>query len=101
MKRRASCCGKSRASPRCGGSTAIPWCGRAGISRLPALEARGIVGATVAGDSARIGDARSVWQNGRLSALTPGAERVGGRLGMPVPDFAEAVIRSCKGEVHH
>jgi hypothetical protein len=70
---------------------------RAGISRLPALEARGIIGATVAGDSARIGDARSVWQSGRLSALTPGAERAGGRLGMSVPDFAEAVIGSCKG----
>jgi hypothetical protein len=65
---------------------------RAGISRLPALEARGIIAATVAGDSARIGDARSVWQTGALSALNPGAERAGARLGMPVPAFIEAVI---------
>ena len=67
---------------------------RAGISRLPALAARGIIAATVAGDSARIGDARSVWQSGMLSALNPGAERAGGRVGMSVPGFADAVIRS-------
>ena len=72
---------------------------RAGISRLPALEARGIIGATVAGDSARIGDARSLWQTGRLSALNQGAERAGGRIGMSVPEFVEAIITSCKGKV--
>jgi hypothetical protein len=72
---------------------------RAGILRLPSLEARGIIGATVAGDSARIGDARSVWQTGRLSALTPGAERAGGCIGMSVPDFVEAIITSSKGKV--
>ena len=67
---------------------------RAGISRLPALEARGIIGATVAGDTARIGEARSVWESGRLSALNPSAGRAGGRIGMPVPDFVAAVIRA-------
>lgn len=72
---------------------------RAGISRLPSLEARGILGATVEGDSARIGDARSVWQTGRLSALNPAAERAGGRIGMAVPEFVEKVISSCKGKV--
>lgn len=65
---------------------------RAGISRLPALEARGVIAATVAGDTARIGDARSVWQTGTLSAFNPGAERAGARLGMSVPAFIEAVI---------
>ncbi len=65
---------------------------RAGISRLPALEARGIIAATVAGATARIGDARSVWRTGRLSALNPAAERVGARVGMAVPDFVAAVI---------
>jgi hypothetical protein len=68
----------------------------AGISRLPALEARGIIAATVAGASARIGDARSVWQTGTLSALTSGAERAGARLGMSVPDFVDAVIAGGK-----
>ena len=67
---------------------------KAGISRLPALEARGIIAATVAGDSARIGDARSVWETGRLSALTQSAERSGARLGMSVPEFVERVIRA-------
>ncbi|HZB92613.1 MAG TPA: hypothetical protein VE397_14295 [Stellaceae bacterium] len=66
----------------------------AGLSRLPALEGRGVIGATVAGDSARIGDARSIWESGRISALTPGAERAGGRVGMSVPEFVEAVIAS-------
>jgi len=65
---------------------------RAGISRLPALEARGIIAATVAGETARIGEARSVWETGRLSALTPSGERAGGRIRMSVPDFVAAVI---------
>jgi hypothetical protein len=68
---------------------------QAGISRLPALEARGIIAATVAGDTARIGEARSIWQSGRLSALNPAAERIGARLGMTVPDFVAAVIEGC------
>jgi hypothetical protein len=72
---------------------------RAGVSRLPALEARGIIAATVAGDSARIGDARSVWQSGRLSALNARAERAGARIGMTVPEFVEAVIGSCMNRV--
>jgi hypothetical protein len=50
----------------------------------------------VAGDSARIGDARSVWQSGRLSALNARAERAGARIGMTVPEFVEAVIGSCR-----
>jgi hypothetical protein len=72
---------------------------QAGISRLPALEARGIIAATVAGDTARIGDARSVWETGRLSALTPGAERLGARLGMSVPQFVERVIAAKRAAI--
>jgi hypothetical protein len=72
---------------------------RAGVSRLPALAARGIIAATVASASARIGDARSVWQSGTLSALNAGAERAGARLGMSVPDFVAAVIEACKAMV--
>jgi hypothetical protein len=64
---------------------------RAGVSRLPALEARGIAAATVAGDTARIGDARSIWQTGRLSAVNRIAEERGARIGMTVPDFAAAM----------
>lgn len=65
---------------------------RAGISRLPALEARGIIAATVAGETARIGEARSVWETGRISAFNPAAEQIGARIGMAVPDFVAAVI---------
>jgi hypothetical protein len=36
-----------------------------------------------------------VWQTGALSALNPGAERAGARLGMSVPAFIEAVLASC------
>lgn len=61
----------------------------AGISRLPALDARGIAGATVAGDSARIGDARSVWETGRLSHVNGLAASWGAVPGMSVPAFAD------------
>jgi hypothetical protein len=71
---------------------------RAGVSRLPALEAQGVIGATVAGDSARIGDAHSIWQTGILSALNHGAERIGARIGMSVPGFVEMVISHCRPE---
>jgi len=60
----------------------------AGISRLPALAARGIGGATVAAATARIGEARSTWETGRISALNRIAEGWGGRLGMSVPELA-------------
>jgi hypothetical protein len=70
----------------------------AGISRLPALAAHGIAAATVAADSARIGDAPSVWATGRLSALNVLAERCGARLGMSVPEFAASVIDAGRGE---
>lgn len=63
----------------------------AGISRLPALDRRGIAGATVAGDTARIGDARSVWETGRISHLNPLAESWGGKRGMAVATFAEVI----------
>ncbi len=49
----------------------------AGISRLPALDARGIAGATVSAWSARIGDGQSTYRDGFVSALnaTRGALR--------------------------
>ena len=41
----------------------------AGVSRLPALDQRGIAAATVAAVSARIGDARSTYEDGVLSRV--------------------------------
>ena len=41
----------------------------AGVSRLPALDARGIAAATVSAAGARIGDARSTYEDGVLSRV--------------------------------
>lgn len=60
----------------------------AGLSRLPALDARGIAGATVAARSARIGDAHSAYATGVLSHVNHTAEMLGARAGMRARDFA-------------
>jgi hypothetical protein len=65
---------------------------RAGISRLRALNERGIAAVTVAAASARIGDARSTWKIGRISAANDAALRVGAYSGMSIPTFADLVI---------
>jgi hypothetical protein len=54
---------------------------RAGTTRLPALEARGIAAVTVAAASARIGDARSVFADGVISCANQTALRLGATLG--------------------
>lgn len=59
----------------------------AGLTRLPALDARGIAAATVDHRSARIGDARSSWETGRLSCANRAAAALGGRPDMPVAEF--------------
>lgn len=56
----------------------------AGISRLPALDRRGIAGLTVSAASARIGDARSVWDTGIISHANEAAARLGARAGEPL-----------------
>ena len=63
----------------------------AGTSRLPALDARGIAAATVAHDSARIGDARSSWETGIVTHFNDTAARLGVRAGMTARQFAEAI----------
>jgi hypothetical protein len=66
----------------------------AGISRLPALEARGIAAVTVDAQSARIGDARSTWESGKISHANSLAQAYGVRAGMSVPAFVEWVFRA-------
>lgn len=66
----------------------------AGISRLPALQARGIAGACVSAFSARIGDGLSVWTDGFVSALNPLAKESGGAIGQSTQDFVAAMIAS-------
>lgn len=64
---------------------------RIGISRLAVLAELGVAAATVAADSARIGDARSAWETGRLSYLNALAEASGAAMGDSVPAFAERI----------
>ncbi|MCQ0019334.1 hypothetical protein [Actinomadura madurae] len=47
----------------------------AGLGRLPALDARGIAAATVSAASARVGDGRSTYHDGVLSARNEAAAR--------------------------
>jgi len=59
----------------------------AGTTRLPALDARGIVAATVSASSARIGDARSTYEDGIISRVNARAATLGLREGMTARDF--------------
>jgi hypothetical protein len=64
----------------------------AGVSRLPALDRRGITAATVAATSARIGDARSSYENGVLSRVNERAASLGLKPGMTARE-AVAILR--------
>jgi hypothetical protein len=66
--------------------------GEAGVSRLPALDARGIAAATVAAASARIGDARSTYEDGILSRVNACAAALGLAPGTSAREFV-AVLR--------
>ena len=62
--------------------------GAAGVTRLPALADRGIPAAAVDGMTARIGDARSLWETGVLAHLNAPAAVRGARVGMNAREFA-------------
>lgn len=64
----------------------------AGISRLPALDARGIAGACVSAFSARIGDGQSTLDDGFVSALNDNARRHGGAIGQSCRLFVAAMV---------
>lgn len=55
-----------------------------GITRLPALDAKGIAGVTVSAASARIGEAASALATGRISHANAKAEALGARVGQPL-----------------
>ncbi len=61
----------------------------AGLGRLSALQKRGIVGATVAATSARIGDGRSTYEDGIISRLNDQAVRSGIMPGMTAREAVE------------
>ena len=66
----------------------------AGVSRLPALDARGIAAATVAAASARIGDARSTYEDGVVSRVNRRAAALGLREGSSARDFVAGLRRA-------
>jgi len=69
----------------------------AGVTRLPALDARGIAAGTVAAASARIGDARSTYEDGILTRVNRCAADFGIGPGMSAREFV-AIIRNTAAE---
>ena len=65
----------------------------AGVSRLPALDVRFIPAATVSAVSARIGDARSTYDDGILSRVNARAAALGLTPGMSARE-AVALLRA-------
>ena len=65
----------------------------AGITRLPALDTRGIAAATVAADSARIGDGRSTYEDGIVSCVNETARAAGIEPGMTAREAAARIER--------
>ena len=66
----------------------------AGISRLPALDAKGIAGACVSAFSASIGDGRSTLEDGYISVLNDTAVRYGGSVGQSCRAFVAAMVEA-------
>ncbi len=64
----------------------------AGFTRLPVLAARGIPAATVDYRSARIGDARSMWETGLLSRANDASRKHRWREGISVRDAASTLV---------
>ena len=65
--------------------------GGAGTTRLPALDARGIAAVTVSHASARIGDGRSMWETGVISALNEHARLCRAATGMRVAEWIDTL----------
>ena len=63
----------------------------AGITRLPALDSRGIISATVAAESARIGDAKSTYYDGMISHANDCARQSGIEPGMPLQEACQLI----------
>ncbi|MGD9617486.1 MAG: hypothetical protein AB7H90_23075 [Alphaproteobacteria bacterium] len=66
----------------------------AGVSRLPALDARDIPAATVSAASARIGDARSTYEDGIVSRINSRAAALGLSEGISARDFVAGLRRA-------
>jgi hypothetical protein len=64
----------------------------AGMSRLPALDARGIAGATVSAFSARIGDGLSIYRDGFVTAVNDTAAHYGGEIGISTRELVARLV---------
>jgi hypothetical protein len=73
----------------------------AGVTRLSALDARRIVSATVAAASARIGDARSTYEDGILSRVNSCAAALGIAPGISAREFVAIVHRDAADREKH
>ena len=66
----------------------------AGVSRLPALDQRGIAAATVSAATARIGDARSTYEDGIISRVNARAASLGLREGMTARAWVDTLRKA-------
>jgi hypothetical protein len=73
----------------------------AGVTRLPALDARNIAAGTVAAASARIGDARSTYEDGILSRVNSCAAALGAGPGISAREFVAIVRRAAAEREKH
>ncbi len=71
----------------------------AGISRLPALDARGIAGVTVSAWSAFIGDAHSTYKDGIVTAVNTTAAERGAEIGLAASTIVDLFVRARRLEL--
>lgn len=64
----------------------------AGVSRLPALDARNIAGACVSAWSARIGDGMSTYRDGFVTAVNARARACGGEIGISAIELVARLV---------
>jgi len=64
-----------------------------GADGLPVLDEAGVAAATVAADSARIGEAESTWETGVISAVNARAAALGVAIGQPSREAALRLLR--------
>lgn len=66
----------------------------AGISRLVALDRHGIAGACASAFSARIGDGKSLYEDGYISVVNDTATQHGARIGMSCRNLAALFVQA-------
>lgn len=68
----------------------------AGITRLPALDARSIAAGTVSAWSARIGDGRSIYEDGFITHVNETARHHGAEIGISARAFVERMREAAR-----